>query len=316
LAAREEHKKSAYIIMFGSILNVILILAAGSGILVLVGFDFGRIITMTEVTTFLKNQIGRIIASVVLIIVSFGVVNVVKVALFRFARREGPFKKRRQTIYKILMSFTKYSIYLIDIAILLGIWGINVTPILAGLGIAGLVVGLGAQRLITDFINGLFIVFEHHFDVGDIVQIGDFKGEVIDIGLKTTKIKNWKNEVRIIANGNINEVTNFSLDNSVAYIEFKLDYAVDVEEAIDILQKKLPEAVSSLPQVLEAPIVRGVMNMGDNNITIGVMCLAKTENHYVVERTIRLKVKEILEAAGIQTALTQTVVVEGKSNGV
>jgi small conductance mechanosensitive channel len=218
LAAREDHKKSGYMIMFGSILNVILLLAAGSGILMLVGFDFRKIITMAEVSSFIKNQIGRIIASAVLVIVSFGVVNVVKVALFRFARREGPFKKRRQTIFKILMSFTRYSIYLIDIAILLGIWGINVTPILAGLGIAGLVVGLGAQRLITDFINGLFIVFEHHFDVGDIIQIGDFKGEVIDIGLKTTKIKNWKNEVRIIANGNINEVTNFSLDNSVAYI--------------------------------------------------------------------------------------------------
>jgi small-conductance mechanosensitive channel len=86
--------------------------------------------------------------------------------------------------------------------------------------------------------------------------------------------------------------------------------------AIETLKKKLPEAVTSLPQVLDNPIVRGVMNMGDNNITIGVMCLAKTEDHYVVERTIRLKIKEILEEAGIQTALTQTVVVEGKNNGI
>lgn len=97
------------------------------------------------------------------------------------------------------MSLIRYAAYIICVIVILGIWKVNVMPALAGLGIVGLVVGLGAQKLISDFVSGLFVVFEHHFDVGDTIIVGDFKGEVIDIGLKTTKIRDWRGRVKIIA---------------------------------------------------------------------------------------------------------------------
>ena len=96
------------------------------------------------------------------------------------------------TIDKVIISLTRYVVIIIAVVAILGLLGADVMPALAGLGIAGLVLGLGAQKLITDFISGLFIIIEHHFDVGDIVEFGGFKGEVIDLGLKTTKIRNWR----------------------------------------------------------------------------------------------------------------------------
>lgn len=301
-------EKSHAKVIVNTIINLVLVTGAGVAILHILDFDFASTFSLTKFLDFFNEQIGRILASIVTIIVSFGLFNLIKSAMGQVVKREGPFKKRRQTIYKVTISFSRYILYVVVIAILLGVWGIDITPILAGLGIAGLVIGLGAQRLITDFISGLFIIFEHHFDVGDVVEVNGFKGQVVDIGLKTTRIKNWRNEVLIIANGNISEVKNFSLNNSVAYVEFTIPYRNNLNEVIKILEEKLPIELKDNPSVLEPPVVRGVTNLGEKGASIGIAIITKTEEHYGVQRATQLKVKEILSTHNIEMDLPQVIV--------
>lgn len=295
-------------VVLNTIINLVLVIGTGVGILYLLDFNFKYYFSPTKILDFVNNQIGRILTSIITIIVSFGLFNLIKGVMGKVVKKEGLFKKRRQTIYKVTISFSRYLLVLLVIALLLGIWGIDVTPILAGLGIAGLVIGLGAQRLITDFISGLFIIFEHHFDVGDVVEVNGFKGTVTDIGLKTTRIKNWRNEVLIIANGNITEVKNFSLNNSVAYVEFTVSYQQNLYEVINILEKELPNALKNNPSVMEAPVIRGVTNLGEKGATIGIMIITKTEEHYGVQRATLLTIKEILSTHNIEMDLPQVII--------
>lgn len=295
-------------VVINTIINLILVIGSGVIILYLLDFDFKNYLSPTHLLNFLDDQVGRILTSLITIIISIGIFNLIKAAMGRVVKREGPFKKRRQTIYKVTISFSRYLIVILVVAVLLGIWGINITPILAGIGIAGLVIGLGAQRLITDFISGLFIIFEHHFDVGDVVEVNGFKGQVIDIGLKTTRIRNWRNEVLIIANGNITEVKNFSLNNSVGYVEFNVPYRYDLNEVIKILENELPNELKDNPSIVEPPVIRGVTNLGEKGATIGVMIITKTEEHYGVQRFTLLKIKNILSTHQIEMDLPQVIV--------
>lgn len=134
------------------------------------------------------------------------------------------------TILKVVQSLITYTVEIIALLVVLALWGVNVMPALAGLGVLGIIIGMGTQSLIKDIISGFFIIFEHHFDVGDIVEINGFKGEVIDIGLKSTKIKNWKQDIKIFSNGSIENTINYSLSPSIGIIDFGIAYKEDIQK--------------------------------------------------------------------------------------
>ena len=107
---------------------------------------------------------------------------------------------------------------------ILNVYGVNTTALLTSLGLVGLGVSLSLQDTVKDFLAGIFIIFENQYDVGDTIEVAGFKGEVIALGLKTTKIKAVTGEVNIIANRNIGSVINHSFSNSLAVVEFDVAY--------------------------------------------------------------------------------------------
>jgi len=121
-------------------------------------------------------------------------------------------KQRIRTISQMLSSILRYLFLIIVLLVILSILGVNVTSLLAGLGILTAVVGLAFQDMIKDFIAGVAIIAENQFCVGDtvILQADGFKGEVTNIGLKTTEVTNEKGEVKILANHNIDGLINCS----------------------------------------------------------------------------------------------------------
>ena len=133
---------------------------------------------LKTVSDLLVIEIPRIINSVIVLFVAQFLLTVSKLTLKNIGLKPGPNQKRKRTIARLIRSFTKYTIKLAAILIILSIWGINVAPALAGLGIMGLVIGLGAQRFINDLISGFFIIFENHFDVGDKIEVKDLKSVV------------------------------------------------------------------------------------------------------------------------------------------
>ena len=127
-------------------------------------------------------------------------------------RKESYNYKKTETIKSLLVNIVKYLVAIFVILAILPVYGVDITTLLAGLGIIGVVVGLAFQDIAKDLLSGLTIVFENQFAVGDIVEIGNFKGTVIFLGLKTTKIKSLDGKIKVLANRNITEVINYSME--------------------------------------------------------------------------------------------------------
>ena len=132
-------------------------------------------------------------------------------------RRTSPAQKQRiKTISQMLSSILRYLFLIIVLLVILSVLGVNVTSLLAGLGILTAIIGLAFQDMIKDFIAGIAIIAENQFCVGDtvIIPADGFKGTVTNIGLKTTEITDDKNRVKILANHNIDGLINCSRDHS------------------------------------------------------------------------------------------------------
>ncbi|MDD3712997.1 MAG: mechanosensitive ion channel family protein [Candidatus Izemoplasmatales bacterium] len=265
-----------------------------------------------DALAYILVQIGDIIISVVIILFVSLLLKIVKIILKKSALREGPNRKRRVTMLKVTNSLINYTVKIIALLVILSIWGVDVIPALAGLGILGLVVGLGAQSLIKDLIAGFFIIFEHHFDIDDVVEINGFKGRVIDIGLKTTKVQNWKNDIKIFANGTITDPINYSVADSVAVIEFGIAYGENIQKTIDIINAEMPKYKALIPELLEVPSVVGVTELANSSVNLRIVAKTLPESQYGVERKIRQGIKEILDQNGIEIPFPQIVVHEAK----
>lgn len=300
------------------VVSYILLFFLLAGAIIGIFFIWGYNISLTfdefllELTAFFERSIGGILGTLATIFITMLIYKGVKIAMFRVGKKESPNKRRKQTIAKVTVSIVKYLIAVLGILIILAIWGVNILPALAGLGMMGLVIGLGAQKFINDLISGFFIIFEHHFDVGDTIEVKGFKGVVTDIGLKTCKIRNWKGEVKILSNGDITDITNFSRNPSIAVVEFGIAYGEDVQKTIEILTVELPKVRALFEQIIEEPTILGVTELANSSVNIRVIAKTMTEQHYAVERGMRKFIKEVLDANGIEIPFPQVVVHNAK----
>lgn len=262
----------------------------------------------TQFLVFIEDSIGKLFSTVIVLFIAQLILRISKIALMKMGTKGGQLQRRKRTIARVIRSTSKYLVWTITILAILALWGMNVVPALAGLGILGLVIGLGAQKFINDLISGFFIIFEQHFNVGDKIEIQGFKGEVIDIGLKTTKIRNWKGEIKILSNGEISNLINFSKEDSIAVVEFGIAYRENIQQVIDLLNAELPKLISLYPQITEAPKVSGVIDLASSSVNLRVIAKTQNEQHYDVERGIRQRIKEILDANNIEIPFPQVVV--------
>lgn len=216
-------------------------------------------------------------------------------------------ERREATLEKLLDNVLSYLVYFIAFVTMLSTLNIEVKPLLAGAGILGLAVGFGAQNLVRDIITGFFIIFEDQFSVGDYVRIGQFEGTVEEIGLRTTKVKSFTGERNIIPNGNITEVTNFSIHNSMAIVDVGIAY----EEDLDRTEKVLKELLETLPEkyedILNPPELLGVQNFGPSEVTMRIVAETAPMKHLYVSRMIRKEVKHWLDEHGIDIPFPRLV---------
>lgn len=124
--------------------------------------------------------------------------------------KSSDIEKRAQTLGSIIITTGNVVIYIIVLLMILKLFGVDITPILAGVGIIGLAVGFGAQSVVKDFVSGLFILIENRYSVGDKVKIGGFEGRVKKITIRSTILEDDEGKTFYISNGLIKEVVNFS----------------------------------------------------------------------------------------------------------
>ena len=215
-------------------------------------------------------------------------------------------QKRRQTITPLLQNFTKYFIYFGAGILLLETLGIDPGPILAGAGILGFAIGLGAQNLINDIVSGFFILFENYYLVGDYIETDHASGYVEAIELRTTRIRHYLGQVYILRNGDIVSITNFSKDFIYAYVEVGVDYATNLDMAQEIIERIGRKLKEENDDILEPTKVDGIKEFGDIRLSIYTVTKVKPGKHIQVKRILRQMLKEEFDRKGIYIPIGET----------
>lgn len=199
--------------------------------------------------------------------------------------------RRENTLVKLLQNVLTYILFFIAAIMILSELDIDVTGLIAGAGIVGLAIGFGAQNLVKDIISGFFIIFEDQFAVGDEVQIGDFEGSVQEIGLRTTKILHWTGELYIIPNGSILNVTNYSVYNSIAIVDFSVNYNGELKKVEMVIHHVLQSLQSQYKDIVSTPQLLGIEQLDGDNVVFRVTAETLPLKQKSIERQIRRELK-------------------------
>ena len=220
--------------------------------------------------------------------------------------------KKLLTIRSLARNIIKWIIIAFTILAILTVFGINISTVLAGFGIVGLVVGLALQDLAKDLISGFTIIFENQYAVGDTVTINGFKGEVIYVGLKTTRIKNYDGEIKIIANRNATEVINHSFKDSLAIVYIDVAYEEDNDKVEAILNDELAKLSTDIEDLLEPIRLMGIQDLTASSVRYRIEVRTEPMKHFIIERKIRKALKQRLDKEKIKIPYTQIEVHNGK----
>lgn len=211
-------------------------------------------------------------------------------------------RRRRDTIKPLVKTVFRFASLFVIFVLMLTALGFNPLPLLAGAGILGMVIGLGAQPLINDVMSGFFILFENLYLRGDFIQAGEARGTVESIDFRTTRIRDIEGNLRILRNGDLREIINYSKDFTSSVVDVTVPYEVDVRQVFAEL-----EAAGGLLREQNADVtadieVRGITEFDDDGLRVRTVTRVKPGCHASVAAALRLLIKDRFDAAGIAIA--------------
>ncbi|PKL01265.1 MAG: mechanosensitive ion channel protein MscS [Tenericutes bacterium HGW-Tenericutes-1] len=219
---------------------------------------------------------------------------------------------RSETVGTILRSMIRYLAILVALFLILSAWGVETRTLLAGAGILGLALSFGAQSLIEDVISGLFLIFEKQFQIGDVIQIGDFRGTVLEIGIRVTKFEDINGDIKIVNNSDIRGAINTSADLSAAICDISISYSADLVKVEKIIKDNLSDIKSRIPDIIEGPHYRGVQELGSSSVVIRIYSKSHEKKKYQVVRDLNREMKLLFDKNGIEIPFPQVVVHQEK----
>ena len=212
-------------------------------------------------------------------------------------------EQRVSTLGDVLTSLVRAVVWLVVVLVVLGEVGVDLAPLLAGAGIAGIAIGFGAQSLVKDFLSGFFILLEDQYGVGDVINLGDATGTVEDITLRVTRLRATDGTVWFVPNGEIKRVGNTSMEWSRALIDVLIAYDSDlpkVKAAIGDVARDFAADEDWAPSVLEPPEVWGVQAMAADGLTIRLVVKTAPRQQYAVARELRGRITDRLRREGVK----------------
>jgi len=224
--------------------------------------------------------------------------------------------KKAQTISKLLLSFVKWAIAIACVFIIMSVWGANAVIMGASAGILALIVGLGSQALVADILAGIFIVFEGDFQVGDIVIIDGWRGEVLEVGIRTTKLMDAGGNIKIVNNSDIRSIVNQTQELSVAKCYVGVSYGDRIENIEKVIADNLPKIKERIPAIVEGPYYKGVAELADSAVTLLFVAKCKEPDIYQVQRDLNREIKIVFDDNNVNIPFPQVTVSydEGSDN--
>ncbi len=215
-------------------------------------------------------------------------------------------RQRAEALGSVLGSLASLTIFAVAAMMILGELGVNLAPLIASAGIAGLALGFGAQNLVKDFIAGLFMLLEDQYGVGDVVDVGEASGTVEAVGLRITTIRDPRGVLWYIRNGEIVRVGNKSQGWALIVVDVPVGFA-GVEDAVGVL-REAAAAMAEDPEfagdLIDPPEVLGVEQITVDGAVVRTTIKTASEAQWRVGRELRRRLTEALENAGITQQIT------------
>ena len=265
------------------------------------------IIDLEYIYSLFTSDLNRIklISIILLLVGAFIFWRACKFALRRVFERAAASSlsntQKVRTVGAVLVSVVRYTVIFFTIVIILNILGVKTGALLAGAGVAGLAIGLGARNLVEDVLAGLFILFENQFAVGEFITAMNVSGEVEAIGMRMTKLRDPSGVVHYLPNGKIVMVTNHSRGSVQVTIDVQVAYSADhnrstkvLEDACQILNREHPDLMEKGPEV------KGLAAVFPDHVLIRISGTVARSNKSKAEILLRKHAKEALDSAAIK----------------
>jgi len=257
---------------------------------------------------------------IVLILVGSGLliraVRILADRLVKFVRDDDPLttnerEQRAITLAGIFKGVSRSVIVLVASIMVLNDLGVNTTPLIAGASVAGLAISFGAQNLIRDFISGFFILLENQYRLGDVIRAAGVSGQVEDMNLRTTVLRDQEGAAHFIPNGEIKVVSNLAKEWSRAVVNVGVAYKEDLDRVVSVLNS-VGQELSQDPifgsGILETPQVLGVENFGDSQVTLRIVTKTRPLKQWETARELRKRIKAAFDREGIEMPYPHRVV--------
>ncbi len=267
------------------------------------------------VIQFVANDLPRL---VVVLVIAFTLQRIIAIFVNRLRRRAdkqvGNSQRAAQlrTVAAIVRATSYGLIGFIVLLHILSLFNINLTPLLASAGVVGVGIGLGAQSIFKDMINGIFILVEDQYNVGEVVTIAGLKGTVEDLTLRLTRLRDGEGTLYVIPNSQIASVANFSRDYSVASLPVSVDASANPDRVMALLRKVAAEVRhdSAFKQVIIAdPDILGVDKINGREVIYPVNLRVRANQRDPVLRELRRRIILAFEKEGIPLGVSSNMLI-------
>jgi small conductance mechanosensitive channel len=222
--------------------------------------------------------------------------------------------KRTKTLSSVFIDTGLVLIIIVTIFTILSELKINIAPALAGLGIAGLAVGFGAQSLVKDFFNGVLILMENQYSVGDVVTLAGVTGTVEQVNLRRTVLRDLDGVVHTIPNGEVNVASNYTKEWSRVNLNISVGYGENLYNVIQVINrvgKEMAEDPAWASKILTPPQVLRIDSLGDSGIDVKILGETKSMEQWAIMGELRLRLKKVFDEEGIEIPWPHTKVYFG-----
>lgn len=251
----------------------------------------------------IPKTISRLLLAAAILIIGLLLIRLGRWIIAKIEVRKGKKNtesyKRTQTFRSVISSIFSYIMFFILATVILRLFGVDVTSLLAAAGVVGIAVAFGAQTLVKDLLAGLFIWSEHSISVGDIVSINDQSGTVEAITIRTTSIRNFNGNVIVIPNGDIRTITNMSRGFKRAVVNVPCPYEENQERLVEMVKEEMEIAAREIDGINEIPTVMSIVAFDHNSVRLQVAVVCPVGEHWRIEREIRTRIKARFDKEGI-----------------
>ena len=255
----------------------------------------------------------KFILPIVYVVIGVIIYNVIKFLMKKISKTKYADKKKK-TIISLLKNIIKYLIMIFVALAILSVYGVDTTSIITSIGVAGVIIGLALQDMVADFLAGVLILFDNHYAIGDVVTIDGFTGEVVNFGLMTTKIRAASGEGLVIANSAFKKVINYSINNTVHYINVDVAYDTDIDKLEKCLNE-MKDDVEKIDGYTGNYKLLGIQEFASSSIKYMVMLECSNSKRFQVKRDFNMILKKYFDKYKIEIPYTKVDVNIRGNNG-